>query len=113
MHMQHTGPQATRTAVVTGGAGPRSIGRATAARFAREGWAVAILDLDAEGARTLAGELTADFGVPAAGYALDVTDSAAVDAVAAEIAASDLPPVGALANIAGIPSPVAFLEVTD
>jgi 2-hydroxycyclohexanecarboxyl-CoA dehydrogenase len=36
-----------------------------------------------------------------------------VNAVAAEIAASDLPPVGALANIAGIPSPVPFLEVTD
>jgi 2-hydroxycyclohexanecarboxyl-CoA dehydrogenase len=52
-------------------------------------------------------------GFSAAGYALDVTDSAAVNAVAAEIAASDLPPVGALANIAGIPSPVPFLEVTD
>jgi 2-hydroxycyclohexanecarboxyl-CoA dehydrogenase len=113
MHTQHTGPQATRTAVVTGGAGPRSIGRATATRFAREGWAVAILDLDGEGARVLAGELTAEFGVPASGHALDVTDSAAVNAVAAEIAASDLPPVGALANIAGIPSPVPFLEVTD
>jgi 2-hydroxycyclohexanecarboxyl-CoA dehydrogenase len=113
MHTQHTGPQATRTAVVTGGAGPRSIGRATATRFAREGWAVAILDLDGEGARVLAGELTAEFGVPASGHALDVTDSAAVNAVAAEIAASDLPPVGALANIAGIPSPVPFLEDTD
>jgi 2-hydroxycyclohexanecarboxyl-CoA dehydrogenase len=113
MHQQHTGPQATRTAVVTGGAGPRSIGRATATRFAREGWAVAILDLDGEGARVLAGELSEAHGVPAAGYALDVTDSAAVNAVAAEIAASDLPPVGALANIAGIPSPVPFLEVTD
>jgi 2-hydroxycyclohexanecarboxyl-CoA dehydrogenase len=113
MHQQHTGPQATRTAVVTGGAGPRSIGRATATRFAREGWAVAILDLDGEGARTLAGELSAEHGVPAAGYALDVTDSAAVNEVAAQIAASGLPPVGALANIAGIPSPVPFLEVTD
>ena len=113
MHQQHTGPQATSTAVVTGGAGPRSIGRATATRFAREGWAVAILDLDGEGARVLAGELSAEHGVPAAGYALDVTDSAAVNDVAAQIAASDLPPVGALANIAGIPSPVPFLEVTD
>lgn len=112
--MQHpeTTP-ATRTAVVTGGAGPRSIGRATATRFAREGWAVAVLDLDGDGARALAAELTADHGVPASGHGLDVTDSAAVDAVAAEIAASDLPPVGALANIAGIPSPVPFLEVTD
>lgn len=112
MHTQPTGSQ-TRTAVVTGGAGPRSIGRATATRFARDGWAVAIVDLDGEGARTLAGELSTEFGVAAEGYALDVTDSAAVDAVAAQIAASELPPVGALANIAGIPSPVPFLEVTD
>ncbi|WP_114856237.1 SDR family NAD(P)-dependent oxidoreductase [Brachybacterium sp. YJGR34] len=109
----HTPPSPIRTAVVTGGAGPRSIGRATATRFAREGWAVAILDLDGEGARTLASELTAEHGVAAAGFALDVTDSAAVDAVAAEIAASELPPVGALANIAGIPSPVPFLEVDN
>lgn len=112
MHTQPTGSQ-IRTAVVTGGAGPRSIGRATATRYARDGWAVAILDLDGEGARTLAGELADEYGIPAMGYALDVTDSAAVDGVAAQIAASDLPPVGALANIAGIPSPVPFLEVTD
>ncbi|ATG56325.1 short-chain dehydrogenase [Brachybacterium ginsengisoli] len=109
----HTPPSQHRTAVVTGGAGHRSIGRATATRFAREGWAVAILDIDGEGARTLASELAAEHGIAAEGYALDVTDSAAVDAVAARIAESDLPPVGALANIAGIPSPVPFLEVTD
>src|SRR5690606_26963543 len=108
---QPTPPQ--RTAVVTGGAAPRSIGRATAHRFAREGWAVAILDRDGEGARTVAEEVAAEHGVPTAGYAVDVTSSAAVDEVAAQIAASELPPVGALANIAGIPSPVPFLEVTD
>ncbi|WP_193106079.1 SDR family NAD(P)-dependent oxidoreductase [Brachybacterium sp. FME24] len=112
MHTQPAGSQA-RTAVITGGAGPRSIGRATAARYAREGWAVAILDLDGDGARTLAGELAAEHGIAAQGYALDVTDSAAVNEVAAQIADSDLPPVGALANIAGIPSPVPFLDVDD
>lgn len=112
MHTQPAGSQA-RTAVITGGAGPRSIGRATAARYAREGWAVAILDLDGDGARTLAGELAAEHGIAAQGYALDVTDSAAVTTVAAQIADSDLPPVGALANIAGIPSPVPFLDVDD
>jgi len=35
-----------RTAVVTGGASPRGIGRATADRLARDGWSVAILDID-------------------------------------------------------------------
>ena len=112
MHTQPTGSQ-SRTAVVTGGAGPRSIGRATATRFAREGWSVVILDLDGEGARTLADDLASEFGVTAEGHTLDVTDSTAVDEVAAQITASDLPPVGALANIAGIPSPVPFLEVSN
>lgn len=112
MHTAPTGHQ-IRTAVVTGGASPRSIGRATATRFAREGWAVAVLDLDADGARTLAGELSTEYGVPAEGYGVDVSDSSAVNAVAQQIADSELPPVGALANIAGIPSPVAFLDVTD
>lgn len=111
-HHEPMGPR-TRTAVVTGGASPRSIGRATATRFARDGWAVAILDVDGEGAIALARELAGEFGVPAAGYGVDITDSGAVNDVAAQVAASELPPVGALANIAGIPSPVAFLEVDD
>ena len=38
--------------------------------------------------------------------------AAAHDAVAAEVAAGNLPPVGALANIAGITSPVPFLDTT-
>ena len=37
---------AERTAVITGAASPRGIGRATADRLARDGWSVAILDLD-------------------------------------------------------------------
>ena len=38
--------------------------------------------------------------------------AAAHDAVAAEVATGNLPPVGALANIAGITSPVPFLDTT-
>jgi 2-hydroxycyclohexanecarboxyl-CoA dehydrogenase len=38
-----------RTAVLTGAASARGIGRATADRLASEGWAVAILDIDAPG----------------------------------------------------------------
>ena len=48
-----------RTAVVTGGASPRGIGRATADRLARDGWSVAILDID-EGAANLAADVVAD-----------------------------------------------------
>ena len=36
-----------RTALVTGSASDRGIGYATAQRYAQEGWAVALLDLDA------------------------------------------------------------------
>lgn len=102
-----------RAAVVTGGASPRSIGRATVTRYAREGWAVAILDIDLAGAQELAQQVAREFDVPTSAHRVDVTSSETVDAVVAEIAASSLPPVGALANIAGIPSPVPFLEVTD
>ncbi|MFC0672745.1 SDR family NAD(P)-dependent oxidoreductase [Brachybacterium hainanense] len=108
-----TAPAAQRTAVVTGGAAPRSIGRATAHRYAREGWAVVVVDRDEAGAREVAEEIAAQHGVPTLSFGVDVTSSADVDAAAAAVAASDLPAVGALANIAGIPSPVPFLEVSD
>ncbi|MFN4095905.1 MAG: SDR family oxidoreductase [Sphingomonas sp.] len=41
---------AARTAVLTGAASERGIGRATADRLAREGWNIAILDIDGEAA---------------------------------------------------------------
>ncbi|MFI2104213.1 SDR family NAD(P)-dependent oxidoreductase [Isoptericola sp. NPDC019693] len=103
-----TGP---RTAVVTGAASRRGIGFATARRFAAEGWAVALLDLDEAGAKAAADELAAAHGVPALGLGVDVTDQESVRGAAAVVAASDLPPVGALATIAGVASPVPFLEV--
>jgi 2-hydroxycyclohexanecarboxyl-CoA dehydrogenase len=109
-----TSPQ--RTAVVTGAASPRGIGRATAARYARDGWAVVVLDLDGETSAKVAAEIAADFGVPTFGHAVDVTDEqsvlAAHGAVDTEVAAGRLPAVGALANIAGITSPVPFLDTT-
>ena len=37
-----------RTAVVTGAGSERGIGRATARRLAEDGWAIVVLDLDAE-----------------------------------------------------------------
>jgi 2-hydroxycyclohexanecarboxyl-CoA dehydrogenase len=43
---------------------------------------------------------------------VDVTSEASVEAAAETVRASGLPPVGALANVAGLPSPVPFLEVT-
>jgi NAD(P)-dependent dehydrogenase (short-subunit alcohol dehydrogenase family) len=100
-----------RTAVLTGAASPRGIGRATADRLAGEGWAVAVLDIDAEQARAAAAEIGAAHGVPALGVGVDVSDQAAVDAAIAEVEAG-LPPIVGLANLAGISSPVPFMNET-
>ncbi|TQM37947.1 SDR family NAD(P)-dependent oxidoreductase [Pseudonocardia cypriaca] len=100
-----------RTAVLTGAASPRGIGRATADRLAREGWAIAVLDIDADEARAAAAEIGEAHGVPALGIGADVSDSGAVDAAIAQVEA-DLPPIVGLANVAGIASPVPFMNET-
>lgn len=101
-----------RTAVVTGSAAPRGIGFATARRYAREGWAVVLLDIDGEGVEKSAEALRGEFFVPVVGVQVDVTDEDSAAAAVEAVAAADLPPVGALANIAGVASPVPFLDVT-
>jgi 2-hydroxycyclohexanecarboxyl-CoA dehydrogenase len=102
---------AQRSAIITGAGSPRGIGRATAVRLAREGWAVAVLDVDAAGAERVAAELTAGYGVPALGVGVDVADETAVGEAVARVDAA-LPPVVALANVAGVSSPVPFLQLT-
>jgi 2-hydroxycyclohexanecarboxyl-CoA dehydrogenase len=105
-----------RTAVITGATSDRGIGMATARRYAREGWAVVVLDLDGEKSAKVAREIGNELNVPSFGYAIDVTSedsvAAAQAAVDAEVIAGNLPAVGALANIAGITSPVPFLETS-
>ena len=106
----------TRTAVLTGAAAERGIGQATARAYANAGWAIAILDLDGDLAARVAADIAADYAVPAYGGPVNVADEASVraaqQAIAAQVADGALPPVGALANIAGITSPVPFLETT-
>lgn len=101
-----------RTAVVTGVGSPRGIGYATAKRFAAEGWAVAVLNLDREAAEKAVAEITALHDAPMLAVGTDVTSEESIAAAAEALRRSSLPPVGALANIAGLPSPVPFLEVT-
>jgi 2-hydroxycyclohexanecarboxyl-CoA dehydrogenase len=100
-----------RTAIVTGAASPRGIGRATCARLARAGWAVAVLDIDGDAAKRVAAGIAADHSVPALGVAVDITDPDAVDAAVAAVE-SALPPVVGLANVAGVSSPIDFVDVT-
>ena len=106
----------TRTAVLTGAAAERGIGQATARAYANAGWAIAILDLDGDLAARVAADIAAEYGVPAYGGPVNVADESSVAAsqraIAAQVADGALPPVGALANIAGITSPVPFLETT-
>ena len=99
------------TAIVTGAASPRGIGRATAHRLARDGWAVAIVDLSQGASEAIAQEVADQHGVPTLGLGVDITDRdaarAAVDRVDRE-----LPQLVGLVNNAGVSSPVPFLEVT-
>lgn len=99
------------TAIVTGAGSARGIGRATARRLAEQGWAVGVIDLDGAAAVATAEAIAAEFGVPTLGVAADVTDEASVDAAVTAIEAA-LPPLGALANIAGITSPTRFFDTT-
>jgi NAD(P)-dependent dehydrogenase (short-subunit alcohol dehydrogenase family) len=101
---------AEKTLVVTGAGSPRGIGRATATRFASEGWAVAALDLDGAAAEGLAAELRERYGVAAVGVQADVSDEASVDRAVTEVE-SELPPIVALVNSAGISDPTPFFEM--
>jgi 3-oxoacyl-[acyl-carrier protein] reductase len=90
--------QATRSAIVTGGA--RGIGAATARRLAHDGFAVAVIDLDEAACADIVAEITSGGG-SAVGIGADVSDEAAVQAAVARAAES----VGAptvLINNAGI-----------
>jgi 3-oxoacyl-[acyl-carrier protein] reductase len=83
------------------------MGRATARLLATEGAAVAVTDLDDAAVAAVVDGIVADGG-RAAGWALDVTDAAAVTRVVDEVR-EDLGPVDILVNNAGvsIPAPVA------
>src|SRR5699024_2089767 len=82
------------TAVVTGAASPRGIGRGVALRLAREGRPLALLDLEADGLAAVAEEARAA-GAPAVVTAeADIADEDSVDAAIARVDAADVPPIG-------------------
>jgi NAD(P)-dependent dehydrogenase (short-subunit alcohol dehydrogenase family) len=102
---------AERTALITGAASPRGIGRATADRLALGGWSVAILDLDPDAAKRAAAEVADAHSVPTLGVAADISDEDAVESAVTAVE-SALPPIIGLANVAGVSSPIDFLDVT-
>jgi NAD(P)-dependent dehydrogenase (short-subunit alcohol dehydrogenase family) len=97
-----------KTAVISGAAGPRGIGFATAKLFASHGAKVAILDLDAEAARAAAGEL----GEGHIGVACDVTQRAdctrAVQDVLAAFSTVDI-----LINNAGVTQAIKVWDIDE
>ena len=101
-----------RTVIVTGAGSARGIGREACLRLAAAGWSVAALDLE-EGAAQETAELAAGAnGGQAIGLGCDVTKSAQVDAAVSAVE-SDLPPVAALVNNAGITAPTRFLDIEE
>jgi 2-hydroxycyclohexanecarboxyl-CoA dehydrogenase len=97
-----------KATIVTGGAS--GIGRAIAELCAREGARVAVVDLNAAGARETVGAIEKAGGTAAA-WPLDVTDVAAVDRMTGEVA-SRWGGVHVLVNCAGWDKPMKFVDTT-
>lgn len=97
-----------KTAVISGGAGRRGIGFATAKLFVEHGARVAILDIDAKAAA----EAAADLGTGHLGIACDVSNAAACKAAADEVI-SAFGHVDILLNNAGITQPVKTMDITE
>lgn len=95
---------AGRVAVVTGGGS--GIGRGIATALIERGAIVAVADIQLEAAEATAAELGA---TP---FAVDVSDLASVERLAADVLAA-LGPVGILANNAGVASTAPLSAMTD
>ena len=97
-----------KATIVTGGAS--GIGRAIAEACAREGARVAVVDLNADGARETVA-LIEKAGGAAAAWPLDITDVAGVDGMVEEVAAR-WGGVHVLVNCAGWDKPMPFVDTT-
>lgn len=97
-----------KKAIVTGGAG--GIGRATSLAFAAEGAAVAVVDLNAEAAEAVAGEIR-DAGGTAIAIAADVSSETDIERVVATTV-SDLGGIDVVFNNAGIIRRTTAVETT-
>jgi NAD(P)-dependent dehydrogenase (short-subunit alcohol dehydrogenase family) len=97
---------AEKTAVISGAASARGIGRATARLFAEQGARVAVLDLDTAGAKSAAEEL----GPGHIGLGCDVGDLTSCRK-AAEQAIAAFGNIDILINNAGISQPLKLMDI--
>ena len=95
-----------KTAVISGAASKRGIGRATAQLFAEHGARVAILDVDSDGAASAAAEL----GPGHVGIGCNVADLTSCRQAAEKVIAA-LGKVDVLINNAGITQPLKIMDV--
>lgn len=95
-----------KTAIITGAASARGIGKATARLFAEHGARVAIVDLLAADPQAAA----ADIGAQHRGYACDVRDKAGCDAVARQ-AIAEFGRIDILINNAAVSRSNPILEI--
>jgi len=96
-----------KTAIITGAASPRGLGKATARLFAEHGARVAILDLNAAHAEDAA----ADIGDNHIGLACDVTRKEDCDAAVAAVIEA-FGQVDILVNNAGITQPLKIMDIS-
>jgi len=97
-----------KTALITGGA--RGIGLAVARALGREGAAVALADINAQGAREAAVTLAQD-GIAAHGFAVNVAEQDSVTTLLQHVI-TQLGHVDILINNAGVSGNTPFLETT-
>lgn len=96
-----------KTAIITGAASPRGLGKAMARLFAEHGARVAVLDLDAYHASAAASDLV---GKGHLGLACDVTEKAACERAASDVTAA-FGRVDILVNNAGITQPLKLMDI--
>ena len=99
----------SNVAVVTGAAS--GIGRATALRLARDGYEIAMMDLDAAGLAETRTQIQRSGG-RAHAFPVDVCDPLSVGSVTREVAVTVGPPQ-VLVNVAGIGVAATVLETSD
>ena len=71
-----------------------------------------MLDIDEAALKVAAEKVKSEFGQPVLAIHCNIGDKTSVDAAAQAVKDANMPPVGAIANVAGIASPASFLELS-